>query len=65
MALSDYIVRDDKFELDQSGPARSDLCFPCNICEHNMKSDSEQPCIHCGHNLNYRPEAIAQARGGE
>ena len=48
MGLENYIVRSDKFEADEHGFAFS---FPCCVCLNRNVKDTDDPCIHCGHNL--------------
>ncbi len=51
MTLRNHLVRRDAF-----APAeRGGLAFPCNVCLHNQKTDSEEPCRTCDHNANAQP----------
>lgn len=54
MALKDYGVARDKFEIPEHGLVGIDeqLCFPCCCCVHHYKTDSEEPCRTCDHNSN-------------
>jgi hypothetical protein len=51
MALSDYIVKSDKFVFDEDDRIGG-LAFPCKICIHRHGSDRDEPCRSCGHNSN-------------
>ena len=50
MSIQDYVVFSDHFEPLKRGLSRFD--FPCCSCEHSRRSDSEEPCRSCGHNLS-------------
>jgi len=53
--LADYAVKNDKFEthsLRGGGKTKDDFAFPCNVCRHNNKVASHEPCRMCGHNVN-------------
>lgn len=49
MSLEDYKVNRDKFV-----EAKNDmtiLCFPCYCCLCRNKTQDDEPCRTCGHNL--------------
>lgn len=50
MSIQDYAVDHDKFEPAEIGSLG--LSFPCRVCKHQFKSDMDEPCSRCGHNLN-------------
>ena len=56
MALSDYERQPDRFEIDNelTFDFHSGFAFPCCVCKHGMKPDTETPCSVCGHNVNAR-----------
>ncbi|WP_196160771.1 hypothetical protein [Reinekea sp. G2M2-21] len=53
MALEDYVIASDKFEVDDKA-IRNGFGFPCNVCSHQDKDQHSEPCDSCGHNLNTR-----------
>lgn len=57
MALRDYGVNRDKFEIPETGIVGIDdrMAFPCCCCMHHDKSDSVEPCRTCDHNTNAAP----------
>lgn len=50
MVLQDWTTDGDKFEPEEDGLTR--LSFPCCACKHQSKTDADEPCRSCGHNLN-------------
>lgn len=53
MSLADYLVPRDKFKEDEKIEG---LAFPCNGCRYRNRSDRDEPCLHCDHNLGSEPE---------
>ena len=54
MAIEDYAVADDHFEpLTEAGSVyfNGDFAFPCCVCIHNDKQETQHPCDKCGHNV--------------
>ena len=67
--LRDYEPKDwttDHFRLaeDAKGNPRWSvrplLSFPCCVCKHGNKEQTEDPCYHCGHNVNSTAEKDSQ-----
>ena len=54
MSLRDWTCDNDKFEPEDGGITRLD--FPCCACKHQRKTDADEPCRSCGHNINAEPE---------
>jgi len=56
MSLSDYVRPEpnDNFELEDEGHVvlLNGFGFPCSKCRHRFKTDKEEPCRTCGHNVN-------------
>lgn len=50
MSLRDWTCDNDNFEPESAGLTR--LAFPCCACKHQDKTDRDEPCRTCGHNLN-------------
>ncbi len=50
MGLQDWTTDSDKFEPEEGGLTR--LAFPCCACKHQGKTDADEPCRSCGHNVN-------------
>ena len=50
MSLRDWTCDHDKFEPEEGGFTRLD--FPCYACKHQRKTDADEPCRSCGHNVN-------------
>ena len=50
MSLQDWTCNHDKFEPEEGGFTRLD--FPCCACKHQRKTDADEPCRTCGHNVN-------------
>ena len=50
MGLQDWTTDSDKFEPEDGGLTR--LSFPCCACKHQSKTDADEPCRSCGHNVN-------------
>ena len=57
MAIEDYTVANDYFEpLTEAGSVyfNGDFAFPCCVCIHNDKTETQHPCDKCGHNVKTR-----------
>jgi hypothetical protein len=52
MSLRDWSCDNDKFEPADDCRGLSRLHFPCCVCKHRDKTDRDDPCSKCGHNLN-------------
>jgi len=54
MALRDYGVDRDKFEVTFDGTTKFklDFVFPCSCCVHNETDECSEPCRTCDHNAN-------------
>jgi hypothetical protein len=52
MSLKDYAVNRDKFERLGNGSGSLTLDFPCCVCFHRFRKDTEEPCRTCDHNCN-------------
>jgi hypothetical protein len=52
MSLQDYAVKRDKFERSGNGSGSLTLDFPCCVCFHRFRKDTEEPCRTCDHNVN-------------
>ena len=52
MSLKDYAVNRDKFERSGNGSGSLTLDFPCCVCFHRFRKDTEEPCRTCDHNVN-------------
>ena len=50
MGLQDWTTDSDKFEPEEGGVTR--MSFPCCACKHQSKTDADEPCRSCGHNVN-------------
>ena len=50
MGLQDWTTDNDKFDPEDGGLTR--LSFPCCACKHQSKTDADEPCRSCGHNVN-------------
>lgn len=50
MALEEYCVDKDQFELDKDQERK--FCFPCIMCIHRKKDQYAEPCNSCEHNVN-------------
>ena len=50
MGLQDWTTDSDKFEPEEGGLTR--MSFPCYACKHKRKTDADEPCRSCGHNVN-------------
>ena len=59
MGLQDWTTDSDKFEPEEGGVTR--MSFPCCACKHQSKTDADEPCRSCGHNVN---AVIDTANGG-
>lgn len=46
MSVTEYGVMNDYFQFESKG----NFDFPCCVCVHIAKDDSEHPCTVCGHN---------------
>ena len=51
MGIEKYIVKNDKFEVDDN---EFPLGFPCCACKYRRGTDQDEPCISCEHNLYYK-----------
>jgi hypothetical protein len=59
MSLQDWTCASDKFEPEDEGLTR--LAFPCCACKHNRKTDADEPCRTCDHNVNaVKPDAPSE-----
>jgi hypothetical protein len=58
MSLQEWTCDSDKFEPEEGGFTR--LCFPCCSCKHQRKTDEDEPCRSCGHNLGAKIDANAR-----
>jgi hypothetical protein len=52
MSLKDWSCDHDKFELHDVLGGPFEMSFPCCVCKHRFKVDTEEPCRSCGHNMN-------------
>jgi hypothetical protein len=50
MALIDYTMNRDKFELEVEYVNGFD--FPCGLCKHRHGADSDEPCRTCDYNVS-------------
>jgi hypothetical protein len=48
--LASWACDGDRFEPRDPGLSRAS--FPCGACKHNDKSDRDEPCCVCGHNIS-------------
>jgi hypothetical protein len=48
MGLLDYAVPRDKFLPDE---VTNGFDFPCGICQHRHRRDTDEPCRTCDHNM--------------
>ena len=49
MPLTDYTVPNDHFEPYLDGCVVA-FAFPCCLCAHRQRRDTDEPCRTCGHN---------------
>lgn len=55
--LKKYVVHRDAFEFEDED--KYNLSFPCCICIHRHKTDMDEPCRHCDHNMHSVNDNVA------
>ena len=51
MGLQNWITDSDMFEPEEEECGLSRKSFPCCACKHHGKTDADEPCRSCGHNI--------------